>query len=109
MDFLTNNSSNLLYRELARQSRLATTTNELLTRTLLGTTQMLMSKEGDPEIVNSSLHQQLNLVARLIEGRASHGLKRQVFFCAMGGFDNHGNLLTEHPRLLSTDDWTEKD
>lgn len=41
----------------------------------------------------SSIAQQLQQVARLIEARAQIGLKRQVFFVSLGGFDTHTNEL----------------
>ena len=48
------------------------------------------------------LAEQLNMVARLIAaGRDQLGLKRQVFFVSMGGFDNHDGIVTRHPGLLT--------
>jgi uncharacterized protein (DUF1501 family) len=45
---------------------------------------------------------QLRMVAKLIAaGRDTLGLKRQVFFVSMGGFDNHSDLAARHPALLS--------
>jgi uncharacterized protein (DUF1501 family) len=40
---------------------------------------------------SSSIAQQLLAVAKLIEARASIGLKRQIFFVSLGGFDTHTN------------------
>jgi uncharacterized protein (DUF1501 family) len=48
----------------------------------------------------SSLHRQLQMVARLIAGRATLGARRQVFFVSLGGFDLHDFLTTQHPPLL---------
>ena len=42
---------------------------------------------------NSSIAQQLQQVAKLIEARAQTGLTRQVFFVSLGGFDTHSNEL----------------
>jgi uncharacterized protein (DUF1501 family) len=47
-----------------------------------------------------SLGQQLEMVARLIKGRATLGVRRQVFFVSLGGFDLHDNLLTQQALLL---------
>ncbi|MFT3812842.1 MAG: DUF1501 domain-containing protein [Acidovorax sp.] len=47
-----------------------------------------------------SLGDQLKMVARLIAARNALGVKRQVFFVSLGGFDLHDNLLTNHPGLL---------
>ena len=41
------------------------------------------------------------MVARIISVSQTLGLKRQVFFVSMGGFDLHDNLVAQHPGLLS--------
>jgi uncharacterized protein (DUF1501 family) len=41
-------------------------------------------------------------VARLIQVRAQLGLRRQIFFCGIGGFDTHSNQLGDHQNL-----WTQ--
>lgn len=46
------------------------------------------------------LAQQLLMVARSIAARQALGLKRQVFFVSLGGFDQHDRLMLDHPRLL---------
>jgi uncharacterized protein (DUF1501 family) len=62
----------------------------------------------DTESPNTSLARtasQLKMVARLIAaGRDTLGLKRQVFFVSMGGFDNHDGLLNRHRPLLQAID-----
>ncbi|MFK7916606.1 MAG: DUF1501 domain-containing protein [Ilumatobacter sp.] len=48
------------------------------------------------------LASQLKMVSTLIAaGRDTLGLRRQVFFVSMGGFDNHDGLASRHPQLLS--------
>lgn len=47
------------------------------------------------------LAQQLLAVARCIGARQALGLKRQVFFVSLGGFDLHDRMLIDHPGLLS--------
>jgi uncharacterized protein (DUF1501 family) len=47
-----------------------------------------------------NLSQQLKMVARLINGRALMGNRRQVFFVSIGGFDLHDNLIAQHPTIL---------
>lgn len=48
---------------------------------------------------------QLRMVARLISaGRTELGLRRQVFFVGLGGFDNHDGLVDRHRPLLSAID-----
>jgi uncharacterized protein (DUF1501 family) len=49
---------------------------------------------------NSWLAKQLRQVARLIEARATTGLKRQVFFVRQPGYDTHVNQLAEQGLLL---------
>lgn len=43
---------------------------------------------------NTSLAQQLHMVARLVNAQQSLGLKRQVFFVRVGGWDLHDNQVT---------------
>jgi uncharacterized protein (DUF1501 family) len=43
----------------------------------------------------------MQMIARLLSARAALGLKRQVFFCSIGGFDTHGeDQLATQNRLL---------
>jgi uncharacterized protein (DUF1501 family) len=49
----------------------------------------------------NSLAAQLKIVARLIAARGKFtGMKRQVFFVSLGGFDHHDFLVTRQPPLL---------
>jgi uncharacterized protein (DUF1501 family) len=50
---------------------------------------------------NNPLARQMRVVARLIAANASLGVKRQVFFVSLGGFDNHNSLMTAHPALMT--------
>ena len=50
----------------------------------------------------STLAAQLQMVARMISVAPALGMKRQVFFVSLGGFDNHDGLTTTHPGLLTT-------
>lgn len=50
--------------------------------------------------LNSSIANQLLQVARLVEGRAATGARRQVFFVSLGGFDTHSNELAVLQTLL---------
>jgi len=47
------------------------------------------------------LANQLKIVARLIGARAALGMRRQVFFVSLGGFDNHNLLMQDHPNLMT--------
>ncbi|SFP35058.1 DUF1501 domain-containing protein [Variovorax sp. 770b2] len=48
----------------------------------------------------NNLADQLKMVARLIRGREALGVKRQVFFVSMGGFDLHDDLIARQPGLM---------
>jgi uncharacterized protein (DUF1501 family) len=50
----------------------------------------------------STLSEQLKMAARLIALGPRMGLKRQVFFVGMGGWDMHNGLSQKHPALLAT-------
>lgn len=49
----------------------------------------------------TGLGSQLAQVARLIQVRDQLRLKRQIFFCGIGGFDTHSNQLGDHQNLLT--------
>ncbi|WP_420452571.1 DUF1501 domain-containing protein [Ilumatobacter sp.] len=54
-----------------------------------------------PNRALSSLAKQLRMVAQLIvAGRDVLGLRRQVFFVSMGGFDSHSAMVDSHRPLL---------
>ncbi|MDP1025905.1 DUF1501 domain-containing protein [Sphingomonas sp. KR1UV-12] len=48
----------------------------------------------------NTLADQLKMVARLISVSSELGVKRQVFFVSMGGFDLHDNLVAQHGPLM---------
>ncbi len=50
---------------------------------------------------NSGLGQQLKLVARMIAARNALGMKRQIFFVSIGGFDTHGLQPASHASLMA--------
>jgi uncharacterized protein (DUF1501 family) len=50
---------------------------------------------------NSGLEAQLQRVARMIAKRSEFGVKRQIFFVSIGGFDTHANQATTQQNLLS--------
>ena len=49
---------------------------------------------------SNGLADQLKMVARLIAARGSLGMKRQVFFVSIGGFDLHDNLIAQQSTQL---------
>jgi uncharacterized protein (DUF1501 family) len=50
---------------------------------------------------NTNVAQQLKQVAQVIQVRGSLGLKRQIFFVSLGGFDTHGGQIATQDSLLS--------
>ncbi len=52
-------------------------------------------------LLNTGIAQQLRQVARLIDGRAATGVKRQFFFVGVGGYDTHSNTITNQTNLFN--------
>jgi uncharacterized protein (DUF1501 family) len=50
----------------------------------------------------SGFEQQLHTVARIIAERGYLGMRRQIFFCQVGGYDTHGDQPVAHAGLLAT-------
>ena len=55
----------------------------------------------NPTGVANPLADQLKIVARMIAARNGLGMKRQVFFVGLNGFDSHDNLMRDHPLLMT--------
>ena len=53
------------------------------------------------KLTNNDLAVSLQTVARIIAGRASLGVNRQIFYVQLGSFDTHDGQATQHARLLS--------
>ncbi|MBL8174916.1 MAG: DUF1501 domain-containing protein [Bryobacterales bacterium] len=49
----------------------------------------------------TGLGNQLAQIARLIQVRSLLGMRRQIFFASIGGFDTHSNQLPDHINLLT--------
>jgi uncharacterized protein (DUF1501 family) len=59
---------------------------------------------ADGKLEFSPLAQQLQMVARLVQAGVTNGLpgvKRQVFFVSLGGFDTHSNQNSQHTDLMA--------
>jgi len=50
---------------------------------------------------NNQFAAQMKVVAEMIAVREQLGMKRQLFFVALGGWDTHGNQLNDHANNLS--------
>ncbi len=66
---------------------------------------MLLDNASSPALATTfpgtTIGRQLQQVAKIIQLRNSTGMKRQVFFCALGGFDTHGSQGWMHWNLLT--------
>jgi uncharacterized protein (DUF1501 family) len=69
--------------------------NELLTSALTGIPAFQTA------FPTTSLGTQLNMIAKLIAARTNLGMKRQIFFCSVGGYDTHGDQLAGQANLLT--------
>jgi len=92
---VTRNSTHVLESECAAVTRrsiaLEGTVNAALGDVTLTT----------PFTASNPLAKQLRVVARLIGANTMLGLKRQVFFVSLGGFDTHDSLMADHQRLMT--------
>lgn len=91
---MTAKSSNLLEQHLASINRRSIEAEGKFSAAFA--TQSLAT----PIPPDNPLADQLQAVARTIAGRSALGVKRQVFFVSIGGFDTHDDLNERHPALL---------
>ncbi|RSZ37187.1 MULTISPECIES: DUF1501 domain-containing protein [unclassified Variovorax] len=94
-------------QQLAQQARGHTLENEYNKVTLRAveaegkiTTAILPDDLNGNFPTSNNLADQLKMVARLIRGRTSLGVRRQVFFVSMGGYDLHDDLDTKQGPLM---------
>lgn len=100
--------SNLLVEEYRRSTRKAID-NYAVLRTALAAAPPLPTvfppppNEGDRPAVRFAyaLGSQLRRAAQLISVRQALGHRRQIFFCALGGFDTHDAQTADQPELLA--------
>jgi uncharacterized protein (DUF1501 family) len=85
---------NLFEAEFAKITNRAIANNAILTSALSGITV------NTPFPADSDLSDQLLMIAKLIAARQTLGMRRQIFFCSVGGFDTHSNELTTQASLL---------
>ena len=53
------------------------------------------------KLTDNPLATSLQTVARIIAGRASLGVSRQIFYVQLGSFDTHNNQAVQHAQLLT--------
>ncbi len=99
---VTADSTNLIARTHAGVARRAIDAQASLAAGMLPDASL----EALPRVPGSGaenpLAAQLRVVARMIGGRASLGVQRQVFFVSLGGFDTHDGQVGNQGRLLAT-------
>jgi uncharacterized protein (DUF1501 family) len=86
---------NLFEAEFARITNRSIANNTLLTSALTGITLNTVFPS------NSNLSDQLKMAAKLIAARDTLGMRRQIFFCSVGGYDTHENELASQTDLLA--------
>lgn len=74
-------------------------TDQSLESNLALETELAMPSVEMTHFSSGSLALQLKMVARIIARRNSLGLKRQVFFVSLGGFDTHADQANKLPGL----------
>jgi len=92
---ITRQSSHVLENEYAIVTRRSMDMEGVVNGALASVNPATVFPAGNP------LAAQLKIVARLIGARAALGVKRQVFFVSLGGFDNHNLLMQDHPNLMT--------
>jgi uncharacterized protein (DUF1501 family) len=94
-DLLALPHNNLFEQAYADTVSRSIAANDLLTSALAGipTLQTVFPA--------SNLGSQLNMIAKLIAARTNLSMKRQIFFCSVGGYDTHGDQLTGQGNLFT--------
>ena len=96
------------FEQMLRQTQAHTLAEEYarVTRRSLSAEVQVSSAIGPVQLATpfpgSSLAEQLKMVARLIAGRSTLGVKRQVFFVSHDGYDVHDGMAVRQPALLRT-------
>ncbi len=85
---------NLFEAEFARITNRSIANNALLSSALTGITLNTVFP------ANSNLSDQLKMAAKLIAARDILGMRRQIFFCSVGGYDTHEDELASQTNLL---------
>lgn len=94
-ELLTLDSGATLIQEASRTMRNGLDDSAQLARALTGAKPLPYSFPA------TSIGAQLMEVARLIQVSDQMGMRRQIFFCSLGGFDTHTNQLADQDRLFS--------
>jgi uncharacterized protein (DUF1501 family) len=74
---------------------------DTVTRSIADNDILLAVPSVQTTFPGTDLGRQLKMVARFIGGRANLGMQRQIFFCAVSGYDTHAGQLTGQASLLT--------
>jgi uncharacterized protein (DUF1501 family) len=104
-----NGSANANIRLQAFKALLAQPHNNLLerayadrvTRSIADNDALMAVPALSAAFPNTSLGGQLKMVARFINARSNLSMQRQIFFCAVEGYDTHATQLTAQTGLLT--------
>lgn len=80
--------------EMQSSIQLSTIIDPIINSTT-STVERMFSKQS------ASLSRQLLRVAKIIERRAMLGVRRQIFFCSLGGFDTHNGQVATQASLFA--------
>jgi uncharacterized protein (DUF1501 family) len=95
---ITDDRANLFEKEHARIVKRSIDAQVALSTSMLPTTGLPAVPTFNGQ--NNNLARQLQTVARLIGGRTALGMRRQVFYVSLGGFDTHDNQTGNHATLM---------
>ncbi len=94
-DILALSRTNLYEKTFAQITERSIQNNDLLTFALNGAPTL------NTAFPNTTLGNQLKMIARLISARSGLSMKRQIFFCSVGGYDTHGEQVNSQASLLT--------
>jgi uncharacterized protein (DUF1501 family) len=94
-DLLNLPHQNLFEGEFAKITSRAITNNALLSSAVAGVTL------NTPFPAGSDLSDQLQMIAKIIAVRDTLGMRRQIYFCSVGGYDTHDDELSTQNNLLA--------
>ena len=97
LSLLTQSRTNVLENAVTRMNGRGITGNAQIAAALSALPALSTTFDS-----KNSLAMQLKMVANLIAARSSLGVKRQVFYVSLGGFDTHTNLTETHPGLMTS-------
>lgn len=105
-EILALSNTNLQRRSYAEVVDRAIATGDLLNTNIAGTAMSTDTPPGtwvwNTPFPTSGLGNQLKMIARLIAAKDGFEMKRQIFFCSVGGYDTHTAQVTLSPALDTT-------